>query len=63
MMSLTFGLFTQVSGSGPLGPFVSKNQLWMAHKLVIRPVSVCSGKCTTQMMTNEKQRKTELTNN
>ena len=22
MMSLTFGLFTQVSGSGPLGPFV-----------------------------------------
>ena len=25
MMSLTFGLFTQVSGSGPLGPLVSKN--------------------------------------
>ena len=24
MMSLTFGLFTQVSGSGPLGPLVSK---------------------------------------
>ena len=23
MMSLTFGLFTQVSGSGPLGPLVS----------------------------------------
>ena len=22
MMSLTFGLFSQVSGSGPLGPFV-----------------------------------------
>ena len=22
-MSVTFGLFTQVSGSGPLGPFVS----------------------------------------
>ena len=22
MMSLTFGLFTQVSGSGPLGPLV-----------------------------------------
>ena len=24
MMSLTFGLFTQLSGSGPLGPLVSK---------------------------------------
>ena len=24
MMSLTFGLFTQVSGSGPLGPLVSE---------------------------------------
>ena len=23
MMSLTFGLFTQVSGSGPLGPVVN----------------------------------------
>ena len=26
MMSLTFGLFTQVSGSGPLGPLVYVNQ-------------------------------------
>ena len=26
MMSLTFGLFTQVSGSGPLGPLVGKLQ-------------------------------------
>ena len=25
MMSLTFGLFTQVSGSGPLGPLVHRN--------------------------------------
>ena len=25
MMSLTFGLFTQVSGSGPLGLLVCKN--------------------------------------
>ena len=24
MMSLTFGLFTQVSGAGPLGPLVKK---------------------------------------
>ena len=27
MMSLTFGLFTQVSGSGPLGPLVLCNQV------------------------------------
>ena len=27
MMSLTFGLFTQVSGSGPLGPLVVKAAL------------------------------------
>ena len=26
MMSLTFGLFTQVSGSGPLGPLVIKKE-------------------------------------
>ena len=28
MMSLTFGLFTQVSGSGPLGPLVFFNYLF-----------------------------------
>ena len=27
MMSLTFGLFTQVSGSGPLGPLVSTKKI------------------------------------
>ena len=27
MMSLTFGLFTQVSGSGPLGPLVLHKNL------------------------------------
>ena len=27
MMSLTFGLFTQVSGSGPLGPLVIQNHV------------------------------------
>ena len=27
MMSLTFGLFTQVSGSGPLGPLVQMMSL------------------------------------
>ena len=28
MRSLTFGLFTQVSGSGPLGPLVRKTLLY-----------------------------------
>ena len=31
MMSLTFGLFTQVSGSGPLGPLVMMNGLTLTH--------------------------------
>ena len=30
MMSLTFGLFTQVSGLGPLGPLVYLNKAKMA---------------------------------
>ena len=37
MMSLTFGLFTQVSGSGPLGPLVtaviSSNALYFQIKV------------------------------
>ena len=35
MMSLTFGLFTQVSGSGPLGPLVIR------YGLLGRLDSVC----------------------
>ena len=31
MMSLTFGLFTQVSGSGPLGPLVLLHHLMMLY--------------------------------
>ena len=35
IMSLTFGLFTQVSGSGPLGPLVStKNISVFGYKVV-----------------------------
>ena len=34
MMSLTFGLFTQVSGSGPLGPLV------MIHVRIIEQVNM-----------------------
>ena len=33
MMSLTFGLFTQVSGSGPLGPLVTENYIRRLHYL------------------------------
>ena len=33
MMSLTFGLFTQVSGSGPLGPLVYETIRARAMKL------------------------------
>ena len=31
MMSLTFGLFTQVSGSGPLGPLVWSSRLLVEY--------------------------------
>ena len=34
MMSLTFGLFTQVSGSGPLGPLVFTNLRWSQTSFV-----------------------------
>ena len=47
MMSLTFGLFTQVSGSGPLGPLVHKISLkvtkMLAQKLVVRVVLMSTG--------------------
>ena len=33
MMSLTFGLFTQVSGSGPLGPLVIRSYKKSHHIL------------------------------
>ena len=43
MMSLTFGLFTQVSGSGPLGPLVSSPELAQAELLGYRDVHRTSG--------------------
>ena len=49
MMSLTFGLFTQVSGSGPLGPLVMIASLlsWDQHlkeqKELILPFKVPVG--------------------
>ena len=33
MMSLTFGLFTQVSDSGPLGPLVFEFSIWYSLDL------------------------------
>ena len=34
IMSLTFGLFTQVSGSGPLGPLVTKDSAVKSNLLL-----------------------------
>ena len=39
MMSLTFGLFTQVSGSGPLGPLVLINQSFLFIIFQFKPNS------------------------
>ena len=33
MMSLTFGLFTQVSGSGPLGPLVLQYEVYEIYNI------------------------------
>ena len=38
MMSLTVGLFTQVSDSGPQGPLVSKNSNCGLHHKLIRDI-------------------------
>ena len=40
MMSLTFGLFTQVSGSGPLGPLVTHLSI-LVEMLPVRDHKVC----------------------
>ena len=40
MMSLTFGLFTQVSGSGPLGPLVCKMGLMMSLRWYLKVQNV-----------------------
>ena len=42
MMSLTFGLFTQVSGSGPLGPLV----FYGLHVCFARVISKISWNCS-----------------
>ena len=36
MMSLTFGLFTQVSGSGPLGPLVFPVQVYLVINKMLK---------------------------
>ena len=41
MMSLTFGLFTQVSGSGPLGPLVYLPRVYQIC-VISGSLSVCS---------------------
>ena len=42
MMSLTFGLFTQVSGSGPLGPLVLLELLPILTYTLSLPFLQCS---------------------
>ena len=54
MMSLTFGLFTQVSGSGPLGPLV----LLKAKQLLISLIFITG--CYKKLSTFEKMTKTFL---
>ena len=50
MMSLTFGLFTQVSGSGPLGPLVSISWRW-----VLSPVTWFKQGITTYVFTRQTE--------
>ena len=45
MMSLTFGLFTQVSGSGPLGPLVIDN--YKLFKLLMQNSLLKNASCIT----------------
>ena len=40
MMSLTFGLFSQVSGSGPLGPLVRLQAQQMAAECIVEIVLI-----------------------
>ena len=40
MMSLTVGLFTQVSGSGPLGPLVSGSDKWRRYFFLLLNVKM-----------------------
>ena len=52
MMSLTFGLFTQVSGSGPLGPLVYNGPITITSGAlrfapVSQSVSACPSVCHT----------------
>ena len=51
MMSLTFGLFTQVSGSGPLGPlvFVCIHLLLKIYGLVTNDV-ICTALLRKQIL-------------
>ena len=46
MMSLTFGLFTQVSGSGPLGPLVLN--WWTDFEIISQECSL--GDCLPKLL-------------
>ena len=57
MMSLTFGLFTQVSGSGPLGPLVSYKQKnsFSENQLVLPSIRISTGQVATFCYPHFKQ--------
>ena len=47
MMSLTFGLFNQVSGLGPLGPLVLLNP-WTEFEIISQ--ECCLGNCLPKLL-------------
>ena len=53
MMSLTFGLFTQVSGSGPLGPLVLSLAFHLAPILAVQTFGQVEGKRLTTLILHE----------
>ena len=59
MMSLTFGLFTQVSGSGPLGPLVKNwtGKTKFYGPIFLLPVGDKIGFKTQKSVQNRKNRR------
>ena len=50
MMSLTFGLFTQVSGSGPLGPLVFFFEMGRTSVLYTKKFSMLYNRISLDMI-------------
>ena len=58
MMSLTFGLFTQVSGSGPLGPLVMEFCPFVYFLMHITSINVKPFEIFLKLGTNIKHHQT-----